>query len=210
MTSINTNTDFSNYDKFMEAAKQGQEGLDKIYDYIDTLKLYLRDSRLNTSIKVDEINKLKAEIVELNKDLDIIHKEIWSCDGEYDGKVNESVWAIQEERQTHKELEEENDKLKEEMDELKAENTELMKEQYKLLDEKESLSTTFWTKNEELKEDIERLKGKATAWKIINAGTDWENIAQICDEEMARELVKTGEVNWMDFDFLIWPENEEE
>jgi len=108
------------------------------------------------------------------------------------------------------ELNKDKDKMYKEMDELKAENTELMKEQYKLLDEKESLSTTFWTKNEELKEDIERLKGKATAWKIINAGTDWENIAQICDEEMARELVKTGEVNWMDFDFLIWPENEEE
>ena len=41
---------------------------------------------------------------------------------------------------------------------LKAENTELMKEQYKLLDEKESLSTTFWTKNEELKEQNKKLK----------------------------------------------------
>ena len=140
------------------------------------------------TINIDEYNLLKEQ----NKKLRVDSNEYV--------KVKELYFQANEE----------NDKLKEEMDELKAENTELMKEQYKLLDEKESLSTTFWTKNEELKEDIERLKGKATAWKIINAGTDWENIAQICDEEMARELVKTGEVNWMDFDFLIWPENEEE
>jgi predicted nucleic acid-binding Zn-ribbon protein len=55
-------------------------------------------------------------------------------------------------------LEETTNILTEEIEKLKAENTKLMKEQIKLLDEKESLSKTFWIKNEELKEENEKLK----------------------------------------------------
>tara|TARA_R110000796_G_scaffold87979_1_gene189418 strand:+ start:228 stop:563 length:336 start_codon:yes stop_codon:yes gene_type:complete len=33
----------------------------------------------------------KEKNKKLKKDLDIIHKELWSCDSEYDGKIDESV-----------------------------------------------------------------------------------------------------------------------
>ena len=184
MTSINTNTDFPNYDKFMEAAKQGQEGLDKIYDYIDTQKLYLRDSRLNKSIKVDEINKLKKENEELKQQISDITDAVWdeSFPDVRTDLLIQDIHKLRVDSNELKKLKEVNKTwedihngdmkiakmLKEKWNEeqaknkkLKVENTELMKEQYKLLDEKDSLSTTFWTKNEELKEENKKLKSEA-------------------------------------------------
>ena len=81
MTSINTNTDFSNYDKFMEAAKQGQEGLDKIHDYIltqnDELNQFTADITdavwdesfpdVRTDLLIQDIHKLRVENESLKK-----------------------------------------------------------------------------------------------------------------------------------------------
>lgn len=60
------------------------------------------------------------------------------------------------------------------------------------------------------KVELEALKPKATAWKIINFGCDWEDIAMLCDEEMARGLVDTGECEWDDFSTCEFYKEEEE
>tara|TARA_R110002167_G_scaffold53154_2_gene152660 strand:- start:981 stop:1754 length:774 start_codon:yes stop_codon:yes gene_type:complete len=64
---------------------------------------------------------------------------------------------------------------------------------------------------EELKKRNEKLKKSSDAWNIINGGvSDWDGIAQLCDEEMARELVYTGECNWEDFEVCEFPKDEDE
>jgi FtsZ-binding cell division protein ZapB len=50
-----------------------------------------------------------------------------------------------------------------------------------------------------LKEN-ENLQKKARAWNIINRGADWENLRDLCDEEMCKELIKTGECDEEDFE----------
>ena len=46
------------------------------------------------SMNYKYMTDMEKENVKLKQDLDIIHKELWSCDGEYDGKVDESVEQI--------------------------------------------------------------------------------------------------------------------
>jgi len=54
--------------------------------------------------------------------------------------------------------------------------------------------------NAKLKEKVVKLKQKATAWDIVNNGADWENLRDLCDEEMSRDLIKTGECSVEDFE----------
>jgi len=54
--------------------------------------------------------------------------------------------------------------------------------------------------NAKLKEKVVKLKQKATAWDIVNKGADWENLRDLCDEEMSRDLIKTGECSVEDFE----------
>jgi hypothetical protein len=60
------------------------------------------------------------------------------------------------------------------------------------------------------KEVIDDFRGKAKAWKLITQDVNWENLALLCDKEMAKELVKTGECDWEDFEFCEFAEEEEE
>jgi len=65
--------------------------------------------------------------------------------------------------------------------------------------------------NERLKQENEKLKEKATAWNIINNGSDWENLRELCDKEMAKGLIKTGECDEEDFeDYDFGGESDEE
>ena len=51
------------------------------------------------SMNYKYMTDMEKENVKLKEDLDIIHKELWSCDGEYDGKVDESVEQIKKLRE---------------------------------------------------------------------------------------------------------------
>jgi len=80
--------------------------------------------------------------------------------------------------------------------------------------EEEIDGDTFWGINQGLKKEksdlilqqkrmvkeIVELKQKATAWDIVNNGADWENLRDLCDEEMSRDLIKTGECSVEDFE----------
>ena len=159
MTSINTNTDFSNYDKFMDEARS-VGGLDKIHDYIltqnDELNQFTADITdavwdesfpdVRTDLLIQDIHKLRVDSNELKKLKEV--NKTWEDIHNGDMKIAKMLKEKWNEEQAKNKK-------------LKVENTELMKEQYKLLDEKDSLSTTFWTKNEELKEENKKLKSEA-------------------------------------------------
>jgi DNA repair exonuclease SbcCD ATPase subunit len=89
------------------------------------------------------------------------------------------------------------------LEELKAENKKLKAE----LEEKEeevSLINSEEMENEEdiakLKEENKKLKQKATAWDIVNNGTDWQDLRDLCDQQMCEALIKTGECDEEDFE----------
>ena len=65
--------------------------------------------------------------------------------------------------------------------------------------------------NETLKKQLDESIKKATAWNIINNGSDWENLRELCDKEMAKGLIKTGECDEEDFeDYDFGGESDEE
>jgi hypothetical protein len=51
-----------------------------------------------------------------------------------------------------------------------------------------------------LMEGYKKLEKEAKAWNIINHGADWENIRDLCDEEMCKALIETGECDKEDFE----------
>ena len=107
--------------------------MDEVIAYIKTQDEKIKN--LETNEKVREL-----KIVELTQQ----YKSMVSkCGGQATNKVKLQKKVVEKD---------------EEIKKLKEENEKLMKEQYKLLDEKESLSTTFWTKNEELKKENNELK----------------------------------------------------
>ena len=44
------------------------------------------------------------------------------------------------------------------------------------------------------------LEKEAKAWNIINNGADWNNLRDLCDEDMREALIKTGECDKEDFE----------
>ena len=122
MTSINTNTDFSNYDKFMDEARS-VGGLDKIHDYIltqnDELNQFTADITdavwdesfpdVRTDLLIQDIHKLRVENESLKKTC-----LKWQENADFN--------------LTDSDEEEENDKLKKEIRLLKKENDKLKSE----------------------------------------------------------------------------------
>ena len=53
---------------------------------------------------------------------------------------------------------------------------------------------------EKLKDENKKLRQKATAWDIVNNGADWENLRDLCDTEMCKALIETGECDTDDFE----------
>lgn len=53
---------------------------------------------------------------------------------------------------------------------------------------------------EGLKEDNEKLKQKARSWDIVNKGSDWENLRDLCDKSMCQDLIECGECDKEDFE----------
>ncbi len=51
-----------------------------------------------------------------------------------------------------------------------------------------------------LMEGYKKLENEAKAWNIINHGADWQNIRDLCDEDMREALIKTGECDKEDFE----------
>ena len=51
-----------------------------------------------------------------------------------------------------------------------------------------------------LKEDNEKLKQKARSWDIVNKGSDWENLRDLCDKSMCEDLIECGECDKEDFE----------
>lgn len=51
-----------------------------------------------------------------------------------------------------------------------------------------------------LKEDHEKLKQKARSWDIVNKGSDWENLRDLCDKSMCEDLIECGECDKEDFE----------
>ena len=99
-------------------------GMDEVIAYIKTQDEKIKNLETNETVR-------ELKIVELTQQ----YKSMVSkCGGQATNKVK-----------LQKKLVEKDEEIKK----LKEENEKLMKEQYKLLDEKESLSTTFWTKKEE-------------------------------------------------------------
>lgn len=93
-------------------------------------------------------------------------------------------------------LQEENKKLKEQLEEKEEEVSLINSEEM----ENEEKIAKLEEENKELKGENKKLKGKATAWDIINNGSDWENLRDLCDEEMCKGLIETGECDEEDFE----------
>ncbi len=64
---------------------------------------------------------------------------------------------------------------------------------------------------QEFVDAYDKLEEKATAWNIINNGADWQDLRELCDKEMAKGLIKTGECDEEDFeDYDFGGESDEE
>ena len=98
-------------------------------------------------------------------------------------------------------------KLKEENEELNGCLEATTTERDKAFDDINKLKDA----TKQLNRENEKLKEKATAWNIINNGSDWENLRELCDKEMAKGLIKTGECDEEDFeDYDFGGESDEE
>lgn len=86
-------------------------------------------------------------------------------------------------------LKEEKKKLEEEMEDLCDE--EGAKDTWDLVDKAEL---------EKLEKENKKLEKEAKAWNIINHGADWENLRDLCDEDMCKALIETGECDKEDFE----------
>ena len=83
-----------------------------------------------------------------------------------------------------------NEKVREEkLQEVTLENKELGEE---AVENKDQYDATF--------SQLMKLKQKATAWDIVNNGTDWQDLRDLCDQQMCEALIKTGECDEEDFE----------
>jgi hypothetical protein len=93
-------------------------------------------------------------------------------------------------------VQEQNEDMKDEINQRKA----CSKNARVRYQDQDKLLEAYKKENEELKEENEKLQRVAKAWIIISRGTDWENIRDLCDAEMCKELIKTGECDEQDFE----------
>ena len=100
--------------------------------------------------------------------------------------------------------------LKKTVKEHDSDNDVLIENIEKLMKERSDNFLSSSLKMAELNKQIDDFRGKAKAWKLITQDANWENLALLCDKEMAKELVKTGECDWEDFEFCEFSEEEEE
>ena len=152
-----------------------------------------------------DLEELKAENKKLKEERDFFHEEVHKTlqhqadDSEQYEKEIKSLKdqvfhehtkdEIKEIYRVSMELKEENKKLKAELEEK---------------EEEVSLINSEEMENEEdiakLKEENKKLKQKATAWDIVNNGTDWQDLRDLCDQQMCEALIKTGECDEEDFE----------
>jgi len=91
-------------------------------------------------------------------------------------------------------LKDEKEHLDSLVDELQEENKQL-----KLERQRDTIDEARSARDKALSQ-VKKLEKKAKAWNIINHGADWGNLRDLCDEDMCKALIETGECDKEDFE----------